>query len=158
MGAGKRLLITGVNPATTRQDLWRLSGVAPGLFDCCIDVDQRARDTAGNAEETRAWAEPRGFRRLVIVTSNYHMPRSLLMLRLAMPGVELVPHVVVARHYQFDEWWRHPSAVKRVLFEYLKTVPVAVRLAMRAVRPRDVPSQFPSQFPSPLPQPRALRE
>lgn len=130
MGAGHRLLISGVNPSTTRHDLWRLSGVAESQFDCCVDVDQRARDTAGNADETRAWVMSRGFQRLVIVTSNYHMPRSLLMLRLALPGIELVPHAVVAQPYQFGEWWRHPSAVKRVALEYLKLLPAAARLAL----------------------------
>jgi len=128
-GTGRRLLISGVNETTTRKNLWRQSSVAPILFDCCVDVDQRARDTAGNAREIRDWAEPCLFRRLVVVTSNYHMPRSLLTLRRALPDLVLVPHAVISPHYRFGEWWRHPGAVKLVAIEYMKSIPVAACLA-----------------------------
>jgi uncharacterized SAM-binding protein YcdF (DUF218 family) len=52
-GAGRRLLISGVNRATSKDDLRRLSRVEPMLFDCCVDVGYLALDTIGNAAETR---------------------------------------------------------------------------------------------------------
>ena len=139
-GAGRRLLISGVNRATSKDDLRRLSGVQSILFDCCVDVGYLALDTAGNAAETHAWLRTWGFRRLVVVTSNYHMARSLMELGRALPQVDLVPHAVVSRHYQGDEWWKHPSAIKRVLTEYVKFLPAAARWSMsRALLLRDMP-------------------
>ena len=129
-GAGRRILISGVNRATSKDELQRLSGVTQILFDCCVDVGYSARDTIGNAAEARAWLKIWNFRSLIVVTSNYHMPRSLAEFRRALPGIEIVPHVVQSRHYQANEWWRHPSAVKLVLTEYLKFLPAAVRLAV----------------------------
>ena len=59
---------------------FRRFDLEPVLADCCLDIGYLAQDTIGNAEETRAWAQAWGFRRIVVVTSNYHMPRSLLEL------------------------------------------------------------------------------
>jgi uncharacterized SAM-binding protein YcdF (DUF218 family) len=126
-GAGRRLLISGVNRATSKDDLRRLSRVEPMLFDCCVDVGYLALDTIGNAAETRAWLKTWGFHRLIVVTSNYHMARSLMEIGRALPNVELVPHAVVSKHYQSDEWWKHPSAIKRVGIEYVKFLRAAVR-------------------------------
>ena len=38
----------------------------------------------------RAWAYERGYKSLIIVTSDYHMPRSLIVLKKAMPDLELI--------------------------------------------------------------------
>ena len=52
--AASRLLISGVNRMTTREDLYRKSGLTPALFACCVDIGYDAHDTSGNAEETKA--------------------------------------------------------------------------------------------------------
>ncbi len=132
-GAGRRLLISGVNRATSKDELRRLSQVEPMLFDCCVDVGYLALDTTGNATETRAWLKTWGFHRLIVVTSNYHMARSLMEIGRALPAVELVPHAVVSKHYQSDEWWKHPSAVKRVGIEYAKFLRSAARHSLAQV-------------------------
>jgi uncharacterized SAM-binding protein YcdF (DUF218 family) len=132
-GAGRRLLISGVNRATSKDELRRLSRVEPILFDCCVDVGYLALDTIGNAAETRAWLKTWGFQRLVVVTSNYHMARSLLEIGRVLPNVELVPHAVVSKNYQSDEWWKHPSAIKRVGIEYVKFLRAAARASLSQV-------------------------
>ncbi len=89
-GRGTRLLISGVNPQTTLESLQRISELSERLFACCVDIDY-ASSTTRNADETKAWAKARGFKRLILVTSSYHMPRSLVELARAMPGVTLAP-------------------------------------------------------------------
>src|SRR3954454_21137919 len=54
-GYGRRLLITGVNERTTRDEIARLNPGQRSLVDCCVDRDYRARNTTGNAIETRHW-------------------------------------------------------------------------------------------------------
>ena len=142
-GAGRRILISGVNQSTTRKDLARHTDVIPLLFDCCVDVGQQALDTAGNAAETRAWLEPWGFQRLIVVTSNYHMPRSLLAFHRLLPGIELVPHAVVPSHYQPAEVWRHPGAIKLLVVEYLKSIPAAARLVISRATGLGAPTALP---------------
>ena len=75
-GRGKRLLISGANRATNSNEISRLNPEFERWVRCCVDFD-RSLNTLGNAVETRRWAESRGFHSLIVVTSNYHMPRAL---------------------------------------------------------------------------------
>jgi uncharacterized SAM-binding protein YcdF (DUF218 family) len=127
-GAADRLLISGVNPQTSRDDLIKLSGLSASKFACCVDLGYAAQDTLGNAEEARTWAQSRKATRLIVVTSSYHMPRSLAELALAMPQTELIAHSVVPIKFRNRAWWLQPTAARVMLSEYLKYLPVAARL------------------------------
>ena len=96
-GRGQRLLITGVYPSTNSGELARLVPRYQRLFACCIDLDHSARNTIGNAIETRRWSRERGFRSLVVVTSAYHMPRAMAELAHQLPDVALIEFPVVTR-------------------------------------------------------------
>ena len=104
-GRGKRLLISGANRQATRQDLYRKSGLSTKLFER-VDVGYAAHDTSGNAEETGLGPAP-PLLRLIIVTSSYHMPRSLIELGRAMPATALVPYPVVSGNFRTERWWMH---------------------------------------------------
>jgi uncharacterized SAM-binding protein YcdF (DUF218 family) len=127
-GHGTRLLISGVNARTSKQALRVEAPAPPELYDCCIDLGRQARDTIGNATETQAWVAAHGFRSLIIVTSHYHMPRSLAELERVLPGVALMPHVVVTERLHVDRWWRHAGTARVLFREYLKFIPAAARL------------------------------
>ena len=135
-GRAGRMLISGVNAKTSRDDLIKLSGLANQTFDCCVELGYAAQDTLGNAEEARTWVQARGLTRLIIVTSNYHMPRSLAELAIALPEAQLVPASVVPLKFRNGAWWVHGGATRILLSEYVKFLPVALRLSvMRMVRP-----------------------
>jgi uncharacterized SAM-binding protein YcdF (DUF218 family) len=123
---GKRLLISGANPAATRHDLYRKSGLSAELFER-VDVGYVALDTSGNAEETKAWATSHGFSRLIIVTSSYHMPRSLIELGRAMPAIALIPYPVVSHNVRTERWWMHAASARLLFSEYVKFLPSAAR-------------------------------
>jgi uncharacterized SAM-binding protein YcdF (DUF218 family) len=126
-GYGSRLLITGVNERTSREQIARLNPGQRRMFDCCVDLDYRARNTIGNAIETRRWMRANGFRSLIVVTSNYHMPRTLAELDHVMPGARLVPFPVVGQAVDVDEWWRSLSTAKLLAYEYAKLLAVYFR-------------------------------
>jgi len=54
-GRGKRLLISGVNRATTSAEISRLNPEYGRIVSCCVDFD-RSLNTLGNAIETKRWA------------------------------------------------------------------------------------------------------
>jgi uncharacterized SAM-binding protein YcdF (DUF218 family) len=126
----KRLLITGVNPRTSRASLERIAPDHQQLFDCCIDIGYWAQDTFGNADEAEAWARQHGFTRLIVVTSRFHMPRSLAELTRAMPEVQLIPHAVAPTGDSAGAWWISPSATRHLVVEYLKYLPAIARLEL----------------------------
>jgi uncharacterized SAM-binding protein YcdF (DUF218 family) len=132
-GHGTRLLISGVNAKTSKDALQSQAPAPSELYDCCIDLGREARDTIGNATETQAWVAQHGFRTLIIVTSSYHMPRSIAELTRVLPGVALVPHSVVTDKLHVDRWWRHPATARVLFREYLKFIPATLRLVWAQV-------------------------
>lgn len=120
-GRAGRLLISGVNPSVTSADLADL--VAGDLRDqlaCCVDLGRRAIDTVGNAAETRDWVEANGFSSLIVVTSDYHMPRSMTELAGAMPAVALIPFPVSNPDLRFADWWQDRATFTLLVREYGK--------------------------------------
>ena len=131
-GYAKRLLISGVNEKTSRDQISRLNPGQRRLFDCCVDLDYRARNTIGNAIETRRWMQGHRFRSLIVVTSNYHMPRTLAELDHALPEARKVPYAVVPTSFDPETWWQSPTAAKLLVTEYVKFVLVWVRTRVEA--------------------------
>lgn len=122
-GQARRLLITGVNPSTRSSLLAKILPVSRELFDCCVDLGYQALDTAGNAKETRDWARAHNITRtLIIVTSNYHMPRALVEISAALPKVELYPFPVVSDHIDVADWISNLRVARFVGKEYMKYI------------------------------------
>lgn len=128
-GFGRRLLITGVNERTSRDEIARLNPSQRDWIHCCVDLDYRARNTIGNAIETRRWMRQHHFNTVAVVTSNYHMPRTLVELDHALMGAadRVVPHPVVGEGFDADRWWRHPASARLLASEYLKFLVAWVR-------------------------------
>ena len=127
-GKAKRVLITGVNQATTKEQLKRLASQGGQYFACCVDIDKEALNTIDNATETAQWAALHRYGSIIVVTSNYHMPRALAELARAIPGVTLVPYPVVYNNVHVERWWTYPGTTRLLLSEYLKYLPALGRL------------------------------
>jgi uncharacterized SAM-binding protein YcdF (DUF218 family) len=128
-GRGKRLLISGVNRATTSGEISRLNPDYGRMVSCCVDFD-RSLNTLGNAIETKHWAESRGFRSLIVVTSNYHMPRAIAEIAHQLPDVALLPFPVIADKLRAEPWWAHGPTMKLMFSEYLKYVVAQMRIRL----------------------------
>ncbi|MGD9656728.1 MAG: YdcF family protein [Methylocystis sp.] len=120
-GQARRMLITGVNRATRSAVIAKILPVSRQLFDCCVDLGYQALDTAGNAKETRAWARQHNITRtLIVVTSNYHMPRALVEISAALPDVELYPFPVISEHIDVADWVSNLRVARFIGKEYVK--------------------------------------
>lgn len=123
-----RVLITGVYKTTTKETLKSLASQGDQLFTCCVDLDYEARNTIDNATETAEWVAKHKYTSVIVVTSNYHMPRALAELGRAMPGVTLIPYSVVDNNVHLEHWWAYPGTAKLLVSEYLKYLPAVARL------------------------------
>ena len=130
-GRGRRLLISGVNPATRSREISRLIPVHQRWFTCCVDLDYSATNTIGNAVETRRWVLARDFKSMIVVTSNFHMPRAMAELAHQLPDVALVPFPVVSDKMHVETWWDSPSTARLLFVEYLKYIVAKVRIGLR---------------------------
>ncbi|MBI1366180.1 MAG: YdcF family protein [Alphaproteobacteria bacterium] len=125
-GAAKRLLISGVNPETTRTSLAALWRGDMADFDCCVDLGVEAKSTEGNAREVRDWARAHGFKSLILVTSDYHMPRALLETRAQLPDVAIIAYPVESGYLGKNGRPANFAAWRQFALEYSKFL--AVRL------------------------------
>jgi uncharacterized SAM-binding protein YcdF (DUF218 family) len=118
-GAGKRLLISGVDPETDKETLRRISNGA-ARFNCCADLGYAAEDTRGNADEAAEWAREHDFHSLIVVTARYHMPRALQEFAHVMPGITLIAYPVETGSVDVAAWWRHRDTAILLQREYMK--------------------------------------
>lgn len=131
-GYGKRLLISGVHPANGTADILRAQPESQALLKCCVDLDRSAVNTRSNAIETQRWVKERGYRSLIVVTSNYHMPRATVELTHAMPDIDLIFYPVVSDAWRDESWWNNPAGVRLVALEYVKYLVAQVRVRLAA--------------------------
>ena len=131
----ERMLVSGVNPEVRRVELRAVTPGSNRLFDCCVDLGFDAEDTLGNAQEIAAWAEAKDFDSLIVVTSDYHMPRALLEIRGLMRDAELIPYPVETPSLDTEDWWRSGQGMRRMTLEYSKYLVVLVREAVLRLFP-----------------------
>jgi uncharacterized SAM-binding protein YcdF (DUF218 family) len=135
LGAGRaqKLFVSGVNPHVDRVELMRVTGHAGGDLSRVV-IGHDADNTLGNARETAGWMQQEGYRSLRLVTSWYHMQRSLLEFERAMPNTVIVAEPVFAGHIEGGEHWLDVALL--TLSEYDKYLATLVRPAVQKVWPR----------------------
>ena len=134
-GFGQRLLISGVHRTNGATDISRSVPDSEKLLACCVDLDHSAINTRSNAVEAGHWAHERGFRSLIIVTSNYHMPRAIVEMSHVMPDVKLVPYAVVGETWRAEPWWSSGPTMRLLLSEYAKYVFAKARIRLARLVP-----------------------
>jgi uncharacterized SAM-binding protein YcdF (DUF218 family) len=95
-----RALISGVDTHVGVKDLTRISSIISKEFWRDVDIGHEASDTKGNAQEAATWVKNHGYKSIRLVTSYYHMPRSLLEVRRLMPHIQVIPYPVFPEGYK----------------------------------------------------------
>jgi len=100
---GDKIFISGIYKhlsANKFMEQWERQIALP--LPCCIELGYQAKDTIGNADETRQWVINNNIKTLRLITSDYHMPRAYLELSNALPdSVTIYQHPV--RSDQIDD-------------------------------------------------------
>mgnify|MGYP001232727812 CR=1 FL=1 len=127
-GGAERLFISGVYQGIDVTTLLQMFRDNPTNLEMRVDIGN-ATNTQSNASETAEWAETLNIRSIQLVTSAYHMPRSLLEFKTAMPDVSIYPFPVFPAHVK-SNWWRWPGSAELVFKEYNKFLFAWLRLAV----------------------------
>lgn len=118
----KMLFVSGVSKKTTLDDL--LHYIEPAtrkkVETMPIVLGHEAENTVGNARETIAWLRKEKHKDIYLVTSNYHMPRSLIEMREAAPELNFIPAPVFPEDVSQSPWWQNKPVRTLVLIEYHK--------------------------------------
>jgi uncharacterized SAM-binding protein YcdF (DUF218 family) len=123
----KKLFISGVYKGVDVKKLMTLHQQASATIECCVEIGDDAINTEGNAIETAGWFREKKYKSLIIVTSNYHMPRSILEFRNAMPGAILIAYPVFPKNFKRERWWAWPGTAGLLISEYTKYLLASMR-------------------------------
>ena len=132
-GKGKKLFISGVHAGLSLDHIIGYQAIDTHLRQCCIILGHAAESTRGNAEETLTWMTLEDYHSLRLVTANYHMPRSLLIFRAAMPTMEIIPHPIAPDSVKLDSWWERSGTASLLITEYNKYLLALLRLRLEAL-------------------------
>jgi uncharacterized SAM-binding protein YcdF (DUF218 family) len=119
LNMAKRLFISGVYQGIDVKALFRMFRRNPQDLETRIGIGT-ATNTLGNATESADWITGKGFRSMRLVTAAYHMPRSLLEFKHAMPNAQIIAHPVFPAHVKVDEWWAWSGTAELIASEYNK--------------------------------------
>lgn len=139
--AAPKLFISGVGENTTLEELLLTHATDATARHARthrhnIYLDHKARSTYANALQTKHFMQKQHVQSIRLITANYHMPRSLLEMRQAMPGVRIIADAVTPKHFLNGRWWRHAQTRNLVLQEFHKIW--AVRIRHLLYQPSDI--------------------
>lgn len=131
-GAAEKLFISGVYKGVDMKNLLEAYRQNPQDLNCCVEIGH-AENTINNATETRDWVQKNNVNSMRLVTSGYHMPRSVLEFEHELPDVHLIQHPVFPPHVKQDQWWAWPGTTGLIVGEYNKFLMAWVRHKLMAL-------------------------
>lgn len=121
-GRAPKLFVSGVQEGTPLSTLLggkEVSDIANKVPQDRVELGYNARSTLQNAEETKTWVLKNRIRSIRLVTGNYHMPRSILLMHELMPDILIIPEPVFPPEFS-GNWWQAEYSLKIALSEYHK--------------------------------------
>jgi len=126
----RKMFVSGVGKGATVEEVLRENNYDQEFIKKIrsrIELGHKADDTTGNASETLEWMEAYGYGSMILVTSNYHIPRSLLELKTRMPDREIIPYPVFPGTVRIEKWWEFPGSRELILSEYNKFLVTSIK-------------------------------
>ena len=117
-GKGERLFLIGVDPAVRKTDLFaEKPGERSGEQ---VYLEKASRNTLENAIFAREMLLSYNIRSIILITSRYHMKRSLLIFRNILPkDIAIYPYPVTGKSTT-DSWWSHGGSFRLLFSEFYK--------------------------------------
>jgi uncharacterized SAM-binding protein YcdF (DUF218 family) len=122
-GRAQKMFISGVDNGVTLAHLLRSKDYRAfaGRFDTDrVTLGYKAHSTSGNAEETAAWVASEHIHSVMLVTGNYHIPRSIFELHRAAPDLVIIAEPVFPRYFEHADLAQWGEGIRLVVSEYMK--------------------------------------
>ena len=124
-GMSDKLFISGVQKNISLRDLEKKNAIKAFAGDK-ITLDKVATNTFENARETSLWIEKQNIRSIRLVTSNYHILRSVVEFRRWNKNVKIILHPVYSEKISAS-WWKSIDSFWFLAQEYNKFLVAYVR-------------------------------
>ena len=113
------MLISGVNKTVKAEDI--LTNTDEHL-QSMIHLGYMAENTHTNAVEITHWAKENHIHSIILVTSFYHMPRSLLEMKNIKSEIKITPYSIFPKEFDESTAWLHTKYAWHLFLEYHKFI------------------------------------
>ncbi len=120
-----RLFISGVSKNVTISQIERQLHMQ-AVDESRVELGYYAKNTLENAEEVKEWVEKNHIRSLRLVTSNYHLLRSMLELSEYQIPAQIIIHPVYSEKVA-AKWWQSKGTCRLIISEYNKLLYAGLR-------------------------------
>lgn len=121
----EKILISGVGNGFTKKSLFgkiKNFEILDKIDPTKIELGTLATNTFENAVETKMFMDLHHYKSLRLVTSNYHIPRSMMVFKRIMPEITIVEHPVCTENFRKTGTYLSSSSLKLAIGEYNKTI------------------------------------
>ena len=124
-GFAPKLFISGVNKDISLNDI-KSKQLLHINNETDVTIGQQAKNTIGNATETAEWIKKNNISSIRLVTSNYHVDRSIIEFNEQIPELKIIPHPVYSQ-YVAKKWWKSWHSFSLIFKEYNKLLHTYIR-------------------------------
>ena len=87
-----------------------------------------SQNTYSNAIETSKWVSMNNIEEILLITSNYHIPRSILEFQNKMPNLKILYYPIIPKKHQINKWLKSFETFSLIFIEYSKYIIAYVRI------------------------------
>jgi uncharacterized SAM-binding protein YcdF (DUF218 family) len=124
-GIGEKLLLSGVNKNIKLTNIKNEFPKYKNFFDCCVEIENISSNTFENSRETFLWLEKNKYNSVLIVSSDYHMPRAKLEFEKFLNTKNTYYHPVNSNNNLMAI-----GKIKKLFLEYVKYMRTYISLAV----------------------------
>ena len=124
-GIGEKLLLSGVNKNIKLTNIMNEFPKYKNFFDCCVEIENISSNTFENSRETFLWLEKNKYNSVLIVSSDYHMPRAKLEFEKFLNTKNTYYHPVNSNNNLMAI-----GKIKKLFLEYVKYMRTYISLAV----------------------------
>ncbi len=95
--AEAKLIISGVDKKVTLKTITKKNNIFNNIY-----LDKKSKSTIENAIQITSWAKMLNLSKIKVITSYYHMPRSILFLKHYGKNITFIPHPVRSKNQKYN--------------------------------------------------------
>ena len=125
-----KILVSGTGKGFTKLSLQ--NKLSPDfdlkLIKCCVELDAISQNTYSNAKQTLKWSTRNNIKEFILITSNYHMPRSILEFKNKMPNIRILTYPIKPRKHEINNWLNSFETFSLIFYEFCKFIISNIRI------------------------------
>ena len=125
-----KILVSGTGKGFTKLSIKNM--LSPDfdlkLIKCCVELDAISQNTYSNAKQTLKWSTKNNIKEFILITSNYHMPRSILEFKNKMPNIRILTYPIKPRKHEINNWLNSFETFSLIFYEFCKFIISNIRI------------------------------